>query len=171
MDPIVKIDQTNISMDDATDTEHLIRILTESKDSLTIITAAEGNLLRDLSHKTVALLCVCFILLKTITFYQVYENHEQLNNRLHKTEIDRCESKQTIAPSTKGSSCKIVKIGIGIIAVSWVGIASALVSVVIVMSQPTMYSTSSSGVRAALDEKVLGSNPNLVTLKKFEDNK
>ncbi|CAC5380253.1 unnamed protein product [Mytilus coruscus] len=66
-----------------------------------------------------------------------YENNKQLINRLHQKEIDGRESKQTGGPSAKKSSSKIVKIGIGILAVSWVGIASALVAVVIVMSQST----------------------------------
>lgn len=40
MDPIY---QVYISIDDATDTELHIRILTESKAILTVITAAEGK--------------------------------------------------------------------------------------------------------------------------------
>lgn len=66
-----------------------------------------------------------------------YENTKQLTYRLQQNENDHRDSEQTCGPSTNESSSKMIKIGIGILALSWVGIASALVYVVIVKSQST----------------------------------
>lgn len=75
---------------------------------------------------------------KTQKPIHTYVNSEQLiDNVTHETTIERTDSSQQIVPFTKESRHKIFKIGFGILAVSWVGLASALLSVVIVMSSLT----------------------------------